>query len=269
LITDTTAPTVDIAADRVAEFEMRIKIRNNFQDLIDEIQQTPSVDGALRILEAVYGIDYSTYHLAQTVAGVVDTPYVRTTYRDTWVARYLLRGYVNVDPIIREGFIRQMPFDWREVEVPHAAHEFLLDAQEHGVGANGYSIPIVDKKRRALFSLNSRKPTREWSNLVKKSHYEWLDLAFLIHRKAVFELHGEHDPIPQLGPREKECLHWSALGKTNDEIAEILGLSMHTTQRYLMSARHKLGAASTTSATALAIQLRLINPYGNMQDSGS
>ncbi|MDQ4408651.1 helix-turn-helix transcriptional regulator [Rhizobium sp. AN63] len=91
-------------------------------------------------------------------------------------------------------------------------------------------------------------------------------LAFLIHRKAVFELHGEHDPIPQHDPREKECLHWSALGKTNDEIAEIPGLSIHTTQRYLMSARHKLGAASTTSATALAIQLHLIILYGNTQD---
>ena len=117
--------------------------------------------------------------------------------------------------------------------------------------------------------MNSRKPANDWSNLVQTYSREWLDLGFLIHRKAVFELHGEHDPIPQLAPREKECLYWSALGKTNDEIAEILGLSMHTTQRYLMSARHKLGAASTTSATALAIQLRLINPYGNTQDSGS
>jgi DNA-binding CsgD family transcriptional regulator len=248
---------------------MKLQIGDRFQDLILEIQNAPSVDDALRILEMAYGIDFSTYHLALTIADVVDTPYVRTTYRDSWVARYLLRGYVKVDPIVREGLIRQMPFDWREVDVPQAAQDFLLDAQEHGVGANGSSIPIVDKKRRALFSLNSRKPASEWSNLVQTYSHEWLDLAFLIHRKAVFELHGEHDPIPQLGPREKECLHWSALGKTNDEIAEILGLSMHTTQRYLTSARHKLGAASTTSATALAIQLRLINPYGNTQDSGS
>ena len=246
-----------------------LRIRDGFQGLALEIQNAPTVDDALRILEAAYEIDFSTYHLALTMADVVDTPYDRTTYRDAWVARYLLRGYVKVDPIVREGLIRQMPFDWREVEVPQAAHDFLLDAQEHGVGANGYSIPIVDKKRRALFSLNSRKPASDWSNLVQTYSHEWLDLAFLIHRKAVFELHGEHDPIPQLGPREKECLYWSALGKTNDEIAEILGLSMHTTQRYLMSARHKLGAASTTSATALAIQLRLINPYGNTQDSGS
>jgi len=246
-----------------------LRIRDQFQGLILETQNAPRVDEALRIVEAAYRIDFSTYHLALTVADVVDTPYVRTTYRDAWVARYLLRGYVKVDPIVREGLIRQMPFDWREVEVAQAAHDFLLDAQEHGVGANGYSIPIVDKKRRALFSFNSRKPTGEWSSLVQTYGHEWLDLAFLIHRKAVFELHGEHDPIPQLGPREKECLYWAALGKTNDEIAEILGLSMHTTQRYLMSARHKLGAASTTSATALAIQLRLINPYGNTQDSGS
>ncbi|TQN59175.1 LuxR family transcriptional regulator [Agrobacterium tumefaciens] len=248
---------------------MKLQIRDRFQDLIREIQNAPSVDDALRILQAAYGIDFSTYHLALTIADVVDTPYVRTTYRDAWVARYLLRGYVKVDPIVREGLIRQMPFDWREVEVPQAAQVFLLDAQEHGVGANGFSIPIVDKKRRALFSLNSRKPTSEWSRVVEMYRHKWLELAFLIHRKAVFELHGQDDPIPQLGPREKECLHWSALGKTNDEIAEILGLSMHTTQRYLTSARHKLGAASTTSATALAIQLRLINPYGNTQDSGS
>ncbi|MBB3965853.1 helix-turn-helix transcriptional regulator [Rhizobium metallidurans] len=246
-----------------------LRIRRGFQGLALEIQNAPTVDDALHILEAAYEIDFSTYHLALTIADVVDTPYVRTTYRDAWVARYLLRGYVKVDPIVREGLIRQMPFDWREVEVPQAAHDFLLDAQEHGVGANGYSIPIVDKKRRALFSLNSRKPANDWSNLVQTYSHEWLDLGFLIHRKAVFELHGEHDPIPQLAPREKECLYWSALGKTNDEIAEILGLSMHTTQRYLMSARHKLGGASTTSATALAIQLRLINPYGNTQDSGS
>jgi len=242
---------------------MELQTRDEFQDLILEIQNAPSVIYALRVLQAAYGIDYSTYHLAMTVADVVDAPYVRTTYRDAWITSYLLRGYVKVDPIVREGLIRQMPFDWREVEVSRAAQDFLLDAQEHGVGANGYSIPIVDKKRRALLSLNSKMPAGEWDSLVQMYRHEWLKLAFLIHRKAVFELHGEDDPIPQLGPREKECLHWSALGKTNDEIAEILGLSMHTTQRYLTSARYKLGAASTTAAAALAIQLRLINPYGN------
>lgn len=81
----------------------KLRIRDGFQVVAVEIQNTPSVDGALRILQATCGIDFSTYHLALTAAGVVDTPYVRPTYRDAWVARYLLRGYVKVDPIVREG----------------------------------------------------------------------------------------------------------------------------------------------------------------------
>lgn len=245
------------------------QVRIEFRNFSILVQNAPTVEDALHILHTFYEIDFVTYHLALTIANVVDAPYVRTTYHHAWVARYLLRNYVKVDPILREGLIRQIPFDWSEVEVADAAHGFLRDAEEHGIGANGFSIPIVDKKRRALFSLNSNKSAREWTSMVKMYRHEWLELAFVIHRKAIFELHGEHDPIPQLGPREKECLHWAALGKTNDEIAEILGLSIHTTQRYSMSARHKLGAVSTTSAAALAIQLRLINPYGNTQDLGS
>lgn len=240
-----------------------------FQIAFREINAAPDVESALHALSAAYRIDFSTYHLAQAIADVVDTPFVRTTYPTLWVSRYLLRGYAKVDPILRDGVMRQMPFDWREVEIPATAHEFLADAAEHGVGASGYSIPIVDKSRRALLSFNSHKRPAEWSASISLHRSEWLELAFLIHKKAVFELHGKNDPVPRLGPREKECLHWSALGKTNEQIAEILGLSEHTTQRYLTTARTKLGAASTTSATALAIQLRLINPYGNTQDSGS
>lgn len=240
-----------------------------FQIAFREINAAPDVESALHALNDAYGIDFSTYHLAHTIADVIDIPFVKTTYPAPWVSRYLLRGYAKVDPILRDGIMRQMPFDWREVEIPASAYEFLADATEHGVGANGYSIPIIDKSRRALLSLNSHKLPEGWSRIIGRHRDEWLELAFLIHKKAVFELHGKHDPVPRLGPREKQCLHWSALGKTNEQIAEILGLSEHTIQRYLMTARTKLGAASTTSATAIAIQLRLINPYGNAQDSGS
>ena len=240
-----------------------------FQAAFREINAAPDVESALHGLNKVYRIDFSTYHLAQTIADVVDIPFVRTTYPGPWVSRYLLRGYAKVDPILRDGIMRQLPFDWREIEIPATARDFLVDAAEHGVGASGYSIPIVDKSRRALLSFNSHKRPPEWGVSIDRHRGEWLELAFLIHKKAVFELHGKHDPVPRLGPREKECLHWSALGKTNEQIAEILGLSEHTIQRYLTTARTKLGAASTTSATALAIQLRLINPYGNTQDSGS
>ena len=92
---------------------------------------------------------------------------------------------------------------------------------------------------------------------------EWRELTLLIHHKAIFELHGEHDPVPQLSAREIECLRWTALGKDSIDIAVILKLSEHTTRSYIKSARHKLGGGSIAFTVARAMQLRLINPFGN------
>ena len=234
-----------------------------FQAAFHEINAAPDVESALHMFNKVYRIDFSTYHLAQTIADVIDIPFVRTTYPVPWVSRYLLRGYAKIDPILRDGIMRQMPFDWREVDIPGTAHEFLADAAEHGVGANGYSIPIIDKSRRALLSLNSHRLPEEWSGIVAHHRNEWRELAFLIHHKAIFELHGEHDPVPQLSAREIECLHWTALGKDSIDIAVMLKLSEDTTRAYIKSARHKLGGGSITYTIARAMQLRLINPFGN------
>ena len=83
---------------------------------------------------------------------VTDTP-------DAWVSRYLLNSYVKVDPIVKQGFERQLPFDWSEVEPTPEAYAMLVDAQKHGIGGNGYSIPVADKaQRRALLSMNARIP---------------------------------------------------------------------------------------------------------------
>lgn len=228
-----------------------------------EIDACDDVAIALATFQRSYRIDHVTYHLSQTAAGLVDAPFVRTTYNEVWVARYLLRGYVSVDPIVAEGFLRQLPFDWRDVEATDAAQEFLLDAVRHGVGKNGFSIPVAEKSRRALVSLNSSASDEEWSDIIADARDEWLELARLIHRKAIFEVFGRHDPVPLLSPREMECLHWLALGNDHKGLALILGLSEHTTRSYLKSARCKLGCLTTTAATARAIQLRLINPYGN------
>lgn len=234
-----------------------------FQAAIREMNAALDVEGALQIFNKVYQIDFSTYHLAQTIVDVVDTPFVKSTYPAPWVSRYLLRGYAKTDPILRDGIMRQLPFDWREVDVPLTAREFLADAEEHGVGRSGYSIPIVDKSRRALLSVNSHKSPGEWSRMIVLHRQEWGELAFLIHHKAIFELHGEYDPVPQLSAREIECLHWTALGKDSIDIAVMLKLSEHTTRAYIKSARHKLGGGSITFTIARAMQLRLINPFGN------
>jgi DNA-binding CsgD family transcriptional regulator len=81
-----------------------------------------------------------------------------------------------------------------------------------------------------------------------------------VHTHAmVLRLCGEGQLAVSLSPREIECLHWVAEGKTAWECSVILGLSVHTVRCYLESARHKLGASGNTHAVAKAIKADLLS----------
>jgi DNA-binding CsgD family transcriptional regulator len=233
-----------------------------YEVFFDRVAATKTVSAALPLMRDHYGLTNVTYHLAQTVAGEVDSPFVRTTYPAPWVARYLLMGYVGIDPIVRAGFGRSLAFDWSEIEIVPSDRPFLEDAERHGVGGRGFSIPITDRaNRRALLSVNSRLPLESWQDLTERFREEWVELGFLVHAIAVGELYGSNDPVPLLSPRETECLHWTALGKDQRDIALILGLSEHTVRDYTKSARLKLGCATLSAAVTRAGHLHLIRPW--------
>lgn len=62
-----------------------------------------------------------------------------------------------------------------------------------------------------------------------------------------------------LRPRELECLHWLALGKTSPEVAVILGLSVQTVRWYVKEARRKLDAHTIAQAVAEAAKQKLFD----------
>lgn len=61
-----------------------------------------------------------------------------------------------------------------------------------------------------------------------------------------------------ISKRELECLRLTAAGRTSEDIARILGLSVHTANQYLTSAASKLDAVNRTHAVTKAIRLGLI-----------
>jgi len=63
-----------------------------------------------------------------------------------------------------------------------------------------------------------------------------------------------------LNERERECLTWSARGKTSPEIAAILNLSKRTVNFHIENACRKLNVATRTEAVAKAAAGRLIGP---------
>lgn len=63
---------------------------------------------------------------------------------------------------------------------------------------------------------------------------------------------GPGAQVAALTRREAEVLSWLAKGKTNRDIAEILGISRHTVSKHLEHLFEKLGVETRSAATAIA-----------------
>lgn len=72
---------------------------------------------------------------------------------------------------------------------------------------------------------------------------------------------GVPSPEPQadarLSPREREVLDWLAGGKTDRDIAAILGISYRTVHKHLQRIYEKLGVENRTAAVMRGMSLRL------------
>lgn len=92
--------------------------------IIEDTTETEVVIGNLREL---LDVDHVVYHSSKfgTNPSADMTghslryiyPYVRLTYPASWIKRYIQMGYVDIDPVLREGFQRTLPFDWAELTI--------------------------------------------------------------------------------------------------------------------------------------------------------
>ena len=224
--------------------------------LLDDSRSTQEIVYAVR---DEYGLAHTVFHLGQTAVGRLDRPFVRTTYPGSWVSRYLLMSYVDIDPVAVEGFQRQLPFDWRDLKVSDKAAALMREAAEHAIGLSGFSVPVIDRlARRSLFSVTSMMDGDAWSAFLAGNADELVEIASRLHHCGLREAVGDEASLPPLSPREIECLMWTARGKDYQDIAQILGLSGHTVRSYLKSARYKLNCSSLPQAVARAFQVKLI-----------
>jgi DNA-binding CsgD family transcriptional regulator len=222
------------------------------------IEDTPEMDATITKLRDLLNVDHLVYHSSKLGASPSVDPYIRLTYPASWIKRYLQMGYVYVDPVVREGFLRTLPFDWGELKIQGTAEaSFLADALAHGVGPRGFSIPVRSKHgHRALFSISFSRSEKEWINFLKNTQSTLVEIANRVHRRVIDEVFGEDRP--HLTPRELECLRWIARGKDTSDIAVILDISPHTARYYLKSARYKLDSVTSAQAVSKAIKLGLL-----------
>lgn len=213
-------------------------------------------DVAIRLRDDL-GLDHIIYHW---VDGAGDQ-YGFTTYPDSWADRYQDRNYHRIDPVILGCFQRFHPVDWKQLNWSgKSARAFLQDAREHGVGNQGYSIPLRGPSGQfALFTVNHSCGDEEWQDFIATYGRDLILIAHYLNRKAL-EFARDRQPDNQRGlsPREIDAMTLLALGYSRAQVAHSLSISEHTLRAYIESARSKLGAQNTTHAIATALSRGLI-----------
>lgn len=180
------------------------------------------------------------------------------TYSRAWQTRYFLEDYVHIDPVIARGRNALLPFDWETLASDDPiVRAFFTDAAKHGVGRNGFSIPVRNRTgERSLVSFTSDHSRTEWDRYKRTNIIKLQRLSTLIDSAANVDAKRPFPVILSKG--EEECLVWAAKGKTSREIAEVMSLGFGSVNARLDTARSKLHCMNLSHAIAVAVATGVI-----------
>ena len=236
----------------------------DFEDIVSSIAKASSLEDLSTLLVDLckpLGLSHIVYHAVNVPGRPQYDPILLLTYDPSWVGRYFAEEYFHIDPVVacaRQAFL---PLDWANVDQTSRdnVRSFFRDAERHGVGRQGVTIPIRGPRgERALFTLNCHASDAEWRATKQMNMPQFHIIGHFIHERAMSLGTTRGARPPALSRRELECLHHAAHGKMQKKIAYDLGLSESAVRLYLSSAKHKLQSATLTQAVARAIALELI-----------
>lgn len=174
-------------------------------------------------------------------------------YPAVWVDYFDENGLGPSDPVHRASHLTSVGFPWsklpRLIDLSPRDREILELAGRSGIG-DGFTVPAhVPGESNGSCSFATRR-----GQTLSEEHLPVAQLvgafAFEAARRLA-RMRGSASPPPRrLTDRQRDCVLWAARGKTDWEIAQILGISHETVIEHLKHARERYGV---TKRTMLAI----------------
>ena len=229
-------------------------------EAIDRVQRPSHIDRVLHDVVGRYDLTNIAYLGFNLPFHESEEPYYSLTYSQDWIIHYRDNNYYEIDPVFREGLRTLLPLDWKSLDRSQRAVQNLFgEAAEFGIGKQGLVIPVRGRVGDiALCVLNSDVNDAQWS-LLKKSFIRDFQLLAVHLHQGIMRANGAKGPEIELSKRERECLFWAASGKTNSEIAEILGISRRGVRFHIDNSIFKLDCVNVTQTVAKAVAFEIIN----------
>jgi len=238
---------------RISEFIERTNNSETFEEAFQLFQSAVSQYGYDRIAFVAVtqpAIKHSIFPKTEI------RPVVALNYRDDYVKHYFENNYQDCDPVLRLTPYTNAPFLWKDLverEPLSDKQKLLFKECEEGGLHNGLTVPVhgPDGESYAICLATQDIKCDGGENL---GQLHILAAQFHLAYSRLVVVDGQPERTNKLTERERECMSWTARGKSAWAISVILGLSEHTVQSYLKSAIKKLGATNKVSAVVQAIQ---------------
>ena len=234
-------------------------------DLLDALEKLETITEAnavrLHLERAIQDFGYNTVACVK-IPGPGEAPedvILANTRPLDWTQRYIEENQMAHDPVVIELRHTATPFTWEEMlqrrPWQKQQKEVVLSARDFGMNS-GLVVPIhIDPGYSAIVSYTS-----ELSDVPERARLAARVFGMYAHAKLL-DIRRQEDGIrhKRLSARERECMIWVAHGKSDEDIAEITGLTKATVHFYIERAKIKLDARNRVYAVVQALRRREIN----------
>lgn len=237
-------------------------------DYIERLQRCSSIDltwKEVRKFAAHQGIArIGCVYAALRPGKPLNKPFVRGTLSPAIGKRWVTDRLYLSDPIAARALSSPKPFCWGAEYLGSQQLTVDVRAFYEGIRDDGaaslFVIPMrCDPNRGLGLGLLGSDMRRDEFDAFLAEKAIFLAMAVLYADQRMVTLsRAETATVASLAPRETECLELLTSGLKNEVIAQRMGITVHTVQLHLASAKKKLGAATREQALAKALTFRLI-----------
>lgn len=177
-------------------------------------------------------------------------------YPREWEAYFEEKRLGRSDPVHRASQLTTIGFRWVQlpamIDLTGRDREILGEAARHGIG-DGFTVPAHvpgDINGSCSFAT-------EFGRELHVDHLATAQLIGAFSFEAARRLARQRGlaprGMPHVSDRQRDCLIWVARGKSDFEIATILGISPETVHQYVKQARAAFDVVSRSQLVAEAL----------------
>lgn len=229
----------------------------DIESLSQSILKALSIDALYEAIDKVahaLGFDRFALSVEVGLGGDAGTSVLVHSYPSSWADIYIGFNLAATDPVRRAGESSLSGFRWRDIGqlIPMTPIELVTfeTGRKHGM-VDGFTVP----RHLPGTMTGSCTFVTATDRALPETELIVADALGAIAIAQAGRLSGWRRPSrhARLTDRQRDCVLWAARGKTDWEIAQILGISQETVIQHLKEARERYDARKRASLILYAL----------------